>query len=364
MNYREIASGPLLAAFLLTLTLSIVWAASIPIEDPFSALNTQWDGTSTLVDRGFLVLNDDPTKTISSTNVAAVLLIVGPDRLFSQFEANNIKDFVSRGGFLVLADNSGTGNSLLDLMGLPARFDGRLVVDSLFYRWNPQFPVISDFSQSELSTGLGELVLNHATVLNVTAGSSVKLLAYSSPFSFFDSNQDGKRNPQEPSGPFPVLAELQLGKGAVFLLSSPGSFANGLIDEADNRILVDNIVRRASPPGHRAVLLLDETHLETSSFTRAKLVSGRIVTWILAGGMPLSGKLGFTALVMMVVAARYAFRRPSTETVEEIERSRTVASVDVKSVLRLHPAWDPGRLGYVASELQASMRWRRLREGT
>jgi hypothetical protein len=357
-----------IAAFLLALTVTIALAASIPIDDPYSTLNTQWNGTSALAEKGFIAVSADFTTTLSSTNGAAVLLIIGPSRQFSRVEADFIADFVQKGGLLVLADNFGSSNSLLNLLGLPVRFDDKLLADGLFYRSQPAFPVISDFSSSEFSTGLKELVLDYATVLDIFDGGDVKVLARSSPFSFLDLNQNGQKDTREPSGPFPVLAEVELGRGAVVLFTSPASFANGLIHEANNIRVIENvmntaIVRQASQPQHRTVFLVDETHMTPSPFTPAKLMADGLVISILEGGMQLSWKLGLTAFAAVIVAARYIYRKPSTEVLPKTEIRRTVRPTDVESVLRLHPTWDREKLEYVARELEASMRWRGLREG-
>jgi len=362
LKLRAIASAPILAALLLALAVSIVWAANSPIDDPYSTLNTTWNGTSGLAERGFLAVKEDLAKALSSTSVVDVILIVGPVREFTKSEANSIANFVRRGGLLVVADNLGSGNGLLDLLELPVRFDGRLLIDPLFYQKQPLFPVVSDFVPSEFSTGVDKLLLDYATVLNVTAGDRVTVLARSSPFSFLDSNRDGRKNPQEPSGPFPILAELRLGEGTVMLFTSPASFANGLVDESNNDILVQNIAEHASESGHRSVLLLDQTHLQPSPFTPAKLMARQLVISVIEGGMGLSGKLGLVAIAIMVITARYICRRPRAEKPEKIERSHTNRSMDVNSVLRLHPTWDRKTLEYVASELEASMKWRRLSE--
>jgi hypothetical protein len=339
----------------------------MPIDDPYSTLNMQWNGTSALVEKGFHVIGADFTTTLSSARGAGVLLIIGPSRQFNRIEASFLADFIKEGGLLVVADNFGSSNGLLDLLGLPVRFDGELLAEGLFYRKQPAFPVISNFSGSEFSAGLNELVLDYATVLDISAAGNVKVLARSSPFSFLDLNQDAKKDLGEPSGPFPVLAEIELGGGAIVLFTSPASLANGLIHEANNIGVVGNvinaaIVRQASEPGHETLLLLDETHLIRSPFTPAKLTAHRLVISILEGGMQLSWKLGLTALAAVIVAVRYVYRKPSTELLQKTELRRTVRPTDVESVLRLHPTWDPEKLTYVARELETSMKWRRLCE--
>jgi hypothetical protein len=366
LKLRAIASAPVLGALLLALTVSILLAASTPINDPYSTLNTQWNGTSALAEKGFLAVNADLNKTLSSTNGAAFLLLIGPTRQFTKIEAAFLEGFIRRGGLLLVADNFGSSNSLLDLLGFPVRFDGKLLIDPLFYRRQPIFPAISDFSASEFSTGLTGLVMDYGTVLDIKDQSNVKVLARSSPFSFLDLNQDGKKGPGEPSGPFPVLAELELGRGAVILFTSPASFANGLIHESNNVRLIENImngaiVRQGPESEGRAVFLLDETHLEKSARTSAKLIAQRLVISVLEGGMQLPEKLGLTSLAMIIVAGRYIYRKPSKVT-QRTEPSQTIAPFDVESALRLHPTWNREKLEYVARELEASMRWRSSRE--
>ena len=361
MRLRAIGSAQVLGAFLVALTLSIAWAANSPIDDPYSIHNPQWNGTSALAQRGFLAVTAGLADTLSSTNATQVLLIIAPSLPFSREEASSMGDFVRKGGLLVIADNFGSSNDLLDLLGVPVRFDSRVLIDPLFYRKQSLFPVISDFSDSEFLIGLGELVLDYATVLNVTAISKVKVLASSSAFSFLDSNQDGEKSPDEISGPFPVLAELQLGEGKLLLLGSPASIANGLIDEGNNGALVDNIVEYGSRPEPRPALLYDQTHLERSPYTPVKLMARQLVASILEGGMQLPVKLELTAFAVMLLAARYAYRKPS-KAAKKIEPLQVVRSPDVETVLHLHPTWGRAKLEYVARELEASLKWRRLRE--
>jgi hypothetical protein len=357
-----IASAPLIVALLLALTISVVWVANSPIDDPYSILNNGWNGTSGLAERGFVVMNEDLTGKLLSRNATGVMFL-GPSRRFTSIEAASIGSFVRTGGLLVIVDNFGSGNSLLETLGLPVRFDGRLLVDPLFYQKQPLFPVISDLTPSEFSNGVRSLLLNYPTALNVTTGEAVTVLARSSPFSFLDLNRNGQKNPDEPSGAFPVLAELSLGEGTVVLFTSPASFANGLIDEANNDALIQNIAKRASQQERYSEFLLDQTHLQSSGFTSVKLMARQLTISVVEGGMQLSAKLGLAAIAIVVLAARYVYKRPPRkDALEKTERSRIVQSMDAESVLRLHPTWDRKTLEYVANEVEASMNWRRSSE--
>jgi hypothetical protein len=346
---------------LVALTLSIVWAASSPVDDPYSAANTQWNGTSELVRRDYAYVSSDIASALSSENAAGAMLVVGPSRQFTQAEANTISDQLARGGLLVLADNFGSGNSLLDLMGLPVRFSGKLLVDTLFYQKSPLFPLIVDMPPSEFSVGMNELVLNYACTLNITAGSNVRILASSTPFSFIDMDRDGVKDAGEPSGPFPVLAEVAVGKGAILLFSSPASLANGMIDQADNSVLVQNIAKQASRLGGSRTVLLDESHNEASPFTPARQMASGLVLAVLNGGMLGWARLGLASFMMVLVAVRYVYRRPS-EGPKQLSATGPAYIDTVSDVLLRHPTWNRRELEYVKRELEASMKWRRLRD--
>ena len=361
MRLHLLGSMPFIAALLLGLTLSLAWAASSPIDDAYSTLNSQWNGTSELTAWGFVPVDAGFEGSLSSVGGPAVLLESGPSRQFAEADAVWIRALLAEGGLLIVADNFGSGNGLLKLLQLPVAFDGRLLTDSLFYRKQTVFPVSFDLPTSPYSTGVNELVLDYATILNVTSQENVVVLASSSPFSFLDSNRNGEKDPEEPSGPFPVLIEVSMGKGSVILFTSPASFANGLIHEGDNGVLMENIIRHASQPARAAALLLDETHLEPSPFTPAKIFARGLVMSMVEGGMGLTGKLGLAILTISILAVRFTVRRSNPET-ETGKPYRAARSFDTDTVMRLHPSWNRRRLDYVAHELETSMKWRHLHE--
>ncbi len=357
-----------MAALLTALALSITWAAMSPVQDAYFVANSGWNGTSELGRRGFLPVSEDMAKALSSPDAIGVLLILGPSHEFSRVDAELMGGFVKRGGMLVIADNLGSGNGLLELLGLPVRFDGRLLMDTLFYRKQPVFPLVFELPQSEFSIGIDELALNHATALNVRDSSNVKVLAQSSRFSFLDNNQDGKKDFEEPAGPFPVWAEVQLGRGSILLFSSPVSFTNGMIHEGQNRILIENVIKaqfaRGSSSGTEsevAHLLLDETHLGFSEFSAPKLIVQNFVASVLSGTLSLTQKMILTGVAAAILALRYTYRRPKAQTQMEISTPPDSGSPDIDLALRLHPTWDRRTLEFVAAELEASNRWRWFR---
>jgi hypothetical protein len=361
VRLRQLASAPFIAALLLGLALALVLAASSPADDEYSIANPQWNGTSELAKIGFLPIDAGLETTLSATDSPAILLEIEPTRQFTKGETDSIGDFMDRGGTLIVAANLGSANGLLDLLGAPVRLDDRVLVDSLFYRKQPIFPECFDFDPSPYLTDVNELVLNHATVLNITDRTKVGVLARTSEFSFLDSNGNGLKDPEEPSGPFPVLAEMSIGNGKLILFTSPGSLTNDLINEPGNDILIQNILQSTVQPARTTVLLLDETHFEASPFSPAKVFARALVNSIVEGNLGLAGKLGLVALTISILAARFTVRNPPLQR-ETSKPYRVARSFNTDLVIQLHPTWDRRQVEYVARELEASMKWRYINE--
>jgi hypothetical protein len=364
MNVRVLGSGPVIVAILIALIVTIGWAAGSPIDTPYSMANSQWNGSSALSALGFESVSADLSKTLTSAQSPAVLLLLGPTQSYSAAETASIQAFVSRGGVLVLADAFGAVNSLLQLLGVPARFDGRVLIDTLFYSKQPTYPIALRFEPSYLTNDITRLVLSYATVLTVQPQSTLTVLASSTPFSFLDTNNNGKKDVGEPSGPFPVLAEMTMGRGSIILFSSPDSFTNSLLNEGDNAVLLRNLIASRIQPGRSIGLLLDETHLDVTAFTAMKLAFRDFATSIFAGGMSEIGKFALTTLTLGIIMARFTYLRPAesapqfTESEEQDVRTR----LDIDGVSQRHPTWNRRSLEYVAHELSESLRLRRIYE--
>ena len=120
--------------------------------------------------------------------------------------------------FLVVLDDYGFGNTVLNHLGLEARFAGSQLLDPLFNYKNENLPKITDFAPGPATSGVESIVFNHATSLDNIPQSQV--IAWSSPFSFLDENQNGYWDGEETKGSFPVVAEFDMGKGDFILLET------------------------------------------------------------------------------------------------------------------------------------------------
>jgi len=288
--------------------LSIIYFA--PSAEDFYPNNPGWNGLSNLslelhlkiVDRLF----DSPLNPSSTT-----LLIMGPERNFTEQEASIIESFMRSGGTVILADDFGSGNLLLRLLDLRPRFNGSLLVDPLFMERSMKFPRIRDISGDLESAGIRELVLNYATVIE----GCERPLAASSFYSFLDVNLNGVWDEGEPKGPFVVACTLKVGRGELILVADSSVGINSMLAMGDNLRFIKIL------SGNRMVLL-DRSHWHPSRLTLAKSFVRDLAVFL---SLP---EVRYTAFVVVVlVIVRY--KRPPRPTESEVEK-----------VLTKNPTWN------------------------
>jgi len=248
-------------------------APVVSTSTDFSIYNSGWNGTSKLARITYQAGKFAPTFQLR-TNGADVtiehvglgqldldpakssLVIIGPTTLFSASEGTVVGNFVKSGGMLLLADDFGTGNSLLEKMGASSRLSGDLILD-LSYEKQPEFVVCFDIRIDDTTENVRYLLLNYASSIALGT-SSAQALAYSSPASWLDTNGDLYQQWGEPRGPFPILAKEHMGLGTIVLLSDPSVLINGMSIYMNNSALATNLLEFIS--AGRSQVFFDESH--------------------------------------------------------------------------------------------------------
>lgn len=232
-------------AALLALALASVL---LPTQSDFDLSNPYWNGhlkLSMAVNASVLdveVYEPDPRST--------VLFVIGPSPNVTEERVHAWRRYVEDGGTLVLMDETCSINSVLEAFGLQVRVDGRYMLDTVFYHNGWRIPKIINVGESELMRNISVILMDVPSILNITGQESgLRVLAYSSSFSFLDLDGDGNPSSGEPVGPFPVAVEVTYGKGRVVLFSDSSLFINGIIELGDNLQLLRNIA------GDRLVIL-------------------------------------------------------------------------------------------------------------
>lgn len=259
-----------LRKFLLIITGSmvimlIVTAWFFPSNEDFRIENPFWNGARDVYDAYPI----QPLNSLDdlSPEPEGVTLITIPYISYTPAELEKLNSFVSRGGRLLLADDYGHGNQVLFNLGVEARFSGQILLDPLVNYKNERLPKIIHLQSDPLTAATGNLVFNHATGLANVAGDNV--IALSSAFSFLDDNNNGIRDDDEPSGPFPVISRHEMGRGEVILIADPSLFINSMQTIEDNARFIENVAATSS------IIFIDQSHLPTSELHHTKNILQR-----------------------------------------------------------------------------------------
>jgi hypothetical protein len=317
---RPVALGLTSAIVVLVLTIHYM-----PPIDDFNPANPFWNGLS----RASEALGLSPLEDLRRLGVYTgsgkarehVLLILGPSIPFTYEEAEAIRRFLVEGGLLILADDFGTGNELLEMLGLDIRLDGSLLLDPHFKLKSRQLPKIIRIAGLE---AVGP-TFNYATIVT---GHGFKTLASSSSFSFLDLNGNMEWDEGEPRGPFSVAAETNFGGGRVIVVSDSSFMINSMFESEGNAELAARILDGRRP-------LLDISHWRVGTLSRAKEALAAVFHLASIPEVKYSMVLVTTAVVLRI---RYKQVR--------VKRS------GVEDILKRHPDWDRKILEMLEEDLR------------
>jgi hypothetical protein len=320
---RTTAVGGVLFA-LLFMSVAVYYASSFSVlgnPDDFNTANTSWNGLSTMVSMVKPTVMQNLTA-LPPVGTGYVLYELGPSHPFAPSEARGISKFVSSGGTLVLADDYGTGNSLLQGMGMTSRFTGAVLTDPLFNFKNSFLAVAPDVTGRNFSS----LALNYATTLTVS-DPGTRILGLSSDFSYLYPTQPGETISNAPHGPFAVFAVVPQGKGQVYLISDASVFINSMLQRSSNAALLKQL--------STGTVLLDTSHFSIGPATVARNSE-------LAAYAVLSLPEFRYSIVAVGVAGILAYRFGAKAPAEEEE---------LKTVMEQHPEWSEERLRNLKEDL-------------
>jgi hypothetical protein len=263
----------------------VIWF--YPSSKDFRANNFAWNGVREFSE-GFgadMLLSLDNLPE----NPGNCVLVLIPYESFSAADLASLDSFISNGGSLLLADDYGNGNQVLEYLHINASFSGEQLLDPLFNYKNSFFPKVIDFTNAAINESVDSIVLNHATSLDIGAG--VELVARSSASSFLDLNDNQIRDEGEIAGQLPVAAKAEYSNGLVFMLSDPSTIINCMRDIGDNYAFIDNMIRYNGP---EPSIMLDQSHLPSDNLYQTK--SGLITI-----RNALATPAGITLIVTVVV---------------------------------------------------------------
>jgi hypothetical protein len=235
----------------------------VPSGQDFMSSNRNWNGPTDFI-AAFNVVTTPDAGAVGQ-QAANVVRVEVPYTSYQQQDLDALRGFVERGGTLLLMDDFGYGNQVLEELGLHMRFSGDTLADPYLNDRDQWFPRITDLAPELADSGLKMLVLNHGTSLDVSG--DYQILAKSSDMSFL--HREGRSDAGAPRGPFAVVARAVLGQGSVVVVSDPSIMINSMLDLGDNRAFIEAMVNGAGP---RPTVLFDTSRLPQVPLDRAKAI--------------------------------------------------------------------------------------------
>ncbi len=315
---------------------------------PFSIYNSHpipGDGCSELAleleNNGY-----DVNPLISSLSVVnsipknCVLCIIGPTHYFSLIETSALLDFFINGGSMLLVDDFGSANTILDGLAMlivdwpRIRFTQGLLLDATNNdNGIPLLASIESFNDGGRIFSSGHhVVMNYATSIDAPAGSALAASSTNSWIVAGDvvSHIENGGDPNyiaynatrgDQPGPLPLMVELQIENGTLMLLNDPSIFINNMIDRGTNRLFANELFTYLANQANADTIIIDHNHLgwsPNSPVLYVGLMLGQITyvstNWLLAPLAPL--------LAIWMVRRYLPFERPEKQKPMEMYRLR------------------------------------------
>jgi hypothetical protein len=190
----------------LTALATIALASTLlPPQEEFNPSNPYWNGLMEFTKIASPSIID--ATTYKPDPKTTILFVIGPSINITEKRIEAWRRYVEDGGILVLMDETGSINHALEILNIKVRVNGHVMLDPVFYYNSWRIPKITDFRDDKLMGGIREIAMDIPSVLEVTGEvKGLKVLAYSSSFSFLDLDGNGEPSKGEPSGPFPVVS--------------------------------------------------------------------------------------------------------------------------------------------------------------
>ncbi|MBS3816692.1 MAG: DUF4350 domain-containing protein [Candidatus Thermoplasmatota archaeon] len=283
--YRVTAYVIAIAVFFLIFFLAV--SAPLVVNDSdFSIYNPGWNGCSDLAVRtremGSFTSNIElaegkrtevTQKELTEYDVEPEktgMMIIGPRQEFSGESKGFVHDFLRDGGKVVLADDLGSGNSLLDGLDTNSSFHSSPLLDLSFEK-KPKFGVAYNTTEHHITDNVSQVMLNEPTAIDKDENATTLLT--SSRASWLDKNENRMKDDDESFKQYPLITVESYGEGELILVSDPSIFINSMLDKKDNGPLSVNILDYLSQG--RSNLIFDESHREMS-FVNTIIYTGEV----------------------------------------------------------------------------------------
>jgi hypothetical protein len=239
-------------------------------EVAYGPYNSNWGGTTelrTIADEQSEVTVAHETSVYETASADTVALVIAPQEAYGPTDLAQLRQFVQRGGTLVVVSGDNRTNTLLAALEIDARIDGGLLRDEQENYRNASLPVATNVVDHRYTEGVSGLTLNYGSAINVSdADANAGLvsqsegawqgtyLVNSSRFAYIDRNRNEALDTDEEMAERPVAVAESVGSGTVVVVSDASVITNAMVERDGNRQFIENLLA-----SHGRVLL-DHSH--------------------------------------------------------------------------------------------------------
>jgi len=209
-------------------------------DQSFSPANPSWNGITGLT----MGNGAKPLYSFADLGQAVgddTLVVIGPTANFTAAEARQVSDFIIQGGRLIVMDDHGTANCLLDNISSSIVLGHVPLCQDIDFYKNASLPVIGNIANESITENVHTLTLNHPVALQITG--NAHQLASTTARAWLDVNDNAKIDGDETFGTYPVIARESRGGGEIIVAADADLVINSMLDKGDNGILLANIIR-------------------------------------------------------------------------------------------------------------------------
>lgn len=238
----------------------------------FGTYTHSWEGTSDLRSEAQAagvetIIATDTTDYEDVEAEGTVAILIADEDSYGPEDRERITDFVRRGGTLIIADDLGQTNQLLQEMGASTRIEGTLLRDEREYHRSPALPVATETADHPYVTESESFTLNYGSALEPNGAD---VLVSSSEYAYLDTNQNQQFDGDEELASHPVMTTEAIGQGELVVISDSSSLINVMLERPGNqafiqqifsahdRVLIDQSQASELPPLAIALLTLRE----------------------------------------------------------------------------------------------------------
>ncbi|WP_262180186.1 DUF4350 domain-containing protein [Haloarcula laminariae] len=354
MEWQDYPRVALIILFLVT-NVGLVTAMSTSTA-AYGPYNSAWDGGTELRDQTRSAGAEPKIATSTSAYVDSgadsVAFVIAPTATYNAADIARLRQFVSRGGTLVVAgEGTNATNDLLGGLDVETRLNGTRVRDDQSNYRNASLPRATNVSEHSLVNDTDALTLNRGTVLDVperdvtdNPADRPTVLIRTASSAYLDTNGNGTLDDTESVGSYPVAVTEPVGSGRVIVVSDASVFTNAMLEQEGNAAFTRAVSRNAT------TALLDYSH-------RPPLPA---LTYVLLVIRSTPAAQALLAAVVLGIIALWA-RRPAVRVPESLRSlvgddqpavDTTLTEADVTEFVReRHPEWDGDRIERVSQHI-------------